>query len=107
MHAVAMPDILGAVDFEADKLACGIFAPPPERLGADIRVALVLWNGEADAGFKRIRLVAELVAREGEAGLDPQHVERLEPERREAIRRAGGHDRVPDLGRAVRWHHTS
>ncbi len=39
------------------------------------------FDREADAGLERVDLVVELVAREDQPRLDPQHVERVEPER--------------------------
>ena len=57
---------------------------------------------EADARLERVDLVVELVAREHEARLDPQHVERLQPERRQPVRLARRHHRVPQLGRILR-----
>ena len=54
------------------------------------------FDREADPGLERVDLVVELVAREDQAGLDAQHVERVEAERDQALRRARRHDRVPD-----------
>ena len=51
---------------------------------ADEVLVVVQRDGEPDPRLERIDLVVELVAGEDQPGLDPQHVERLEPERLDA-----------------------
>ena len=72
-----------------------------EGVAADELLVALERDGEADAGLERIDLVVELVVGEDQAGLDAQHVERLEAERRQAARRALPPDRVPDAERVL------
>ena len=51
---------------------------------------------EPDPRLERVDLLVELVAGEDQPRLDPNHVERVQAERREPVRLAGLPDRVPD-----------
>src|SRR3954453_6212574 len=101
VHAVAVARGLGAGELEPDERALRGGLALDERLLADEVLVDVECHREADAGLERVDLVVELVAGEDEARLDAQHVERVEPERHDPVRRAGLHDRVPDGGPVV------
>ena len=73
-----------------------------ERLLPDEVVLLVRRDGEPDPRLERVDLVVELVAREDEPRLDPEHVERIEPQRREAVRLTGCQHRVPQRAGVLR-----
>ncbi len=86
MHAIAAPHALVAVDLEPDELVAGVLFALGQRCPADEVLVLGLQgNREADAGLEGIRLVGELMVEEDQARLDAQHVERLEPQRRDAV----------------------
>ena len=93
----------GLVPFqlEADEHPLRMLTPLRERLLADEVVLLVGGDGEADPRLERVDLVVELVAGEDQPGLDPDHVERLEPERRQPVRLARLQHRVPERRRIL------
>ena len=98
---VAVPGRLVALELEPDEPALGMRGALDERVLADEVVLAVELDREADAGLERVDLVVELVAGEDQACLDADHVERLEAQRREAVRLTGLPDRVPDRGPVV------
>src|SRR3954447_12371365 len=102
VHAIAVPRGLVALELEPDERALGMRAPLEQSITADEVVLLVGGDGEADAGLEGIDLVVELVAREDQTRLDPQHVERVEPEWRDPVRGPRVHDRVVERGRVLR-----
>ena len=61
------------------------FALDERRLAEEV-VLRVEVDREADAGLEGVDLVVELVAREDQPGLDAQHVQRVEAQRREPAR---------------------
>ncbi len=73
-----------------------------ERVAADEVLVRVQVDSEADTGLERVDLVVELGAREDEPRLDSEDVERLEPERREAVVGSRLPDRVPDRRPVIR-----
>ena len=89
-------------ELEPDEHALRMRAPLSQRFAPDKVVLLVGRHREADPGLERIRLVVELVAGEDEARLDPQHVERLQPERHEPRRPARFQHRIPHSGGILR-----
>src|SRR5262245_53467565 len=102
MDAVAMSDAFIGIDLEADEPAARVSLAPLERRFADEVVALRgERDGEVDAGFERVGLVGELITRKDEPRLDPQDVERLEPERLDAVFEAGIPDRVENRERIL------
>ena len=95
MHAVAVRGRLVALELEPDELALRVRLARDQRLLAEEVAVGVERDREADPGLERVDLVVELVAGEDQPRLDPHHVERVEAERLEPVRRAGRHDRVP------------
>ena len=82
--------------------------PLLERRAADEVLVRLEVDREADAGLERVDLVVELVAGEDQPGLDPEDVERLEPERGQAVlgspaSQIASHTAGPSDG----WHQTS
>src|SRR3954447_15063839 len=100
VDAVAVAGGLVAGELEAHEPALRVLAALDQRLLADEVLRRVEREGEADAGLERVDLVVELVAGEDQPRLDAEHVERVEAERHEPVRRARLHDRVPH-GRPV------
>ena len=88
VHAVAVAGGLVALELEADERALRMRLALDQRVLAEEVVLGVELDREADARLERVDLVVELVAGEDQPRLDPQHVERVEPERLEAVRRA-------------------
>src|SRR5213078_1178339 len=87
------------LQLEPDETPLRMLAALGERLLADVAVVFRLRHREANAGLERVDLVVELRTREHEPRLDPEHVERLEPERRDVT---GREHRVPELRRVLR-----
>ena len=78
VHAIPVPDRIVRVDLKSDELLLRTRLAPDERIAPDEVLALRLQrHRESNAGFERIGLVGELVVEEDEAGLDPEHVERM------------------------------
>ena len=102
MDAVAVPGRLVALELEPDEHPLRMRAPLEERVAADEVVLLVGRDREADPGLEGVDLVVELVAGEDQARLDPQHVERVEAERRDPVRRTRLHHGVVERGRVLR-----
>src|SRR6516162_6044687 len=98
MDAVPLPRRLIAVQLQAHELIAGMLLAAQHRLAADELLIPLERNGEADAGLEGIGLVAELIAREDEPGLDPQHVEGFQAERHQSMWLARFEDRIPDGG---------
>ena len=88
VDAVAVAGDLVALQLETDEHALRVRPAPGERLLADEVVVLVGRDDETDPGLERVDLVVELDAREDEPGLDPEDVERVEPEREQPERLA-------------------
>src|SRR6185312_5160019 len=86
---VAVAGGLVALKFEAHEPSLRVFIALEQRLAADEVLLVRERDREADPGLERIDLIGELVAGEDQARLDPQHVERLEPERLDPARLAG------------------
>src|SRR5262245_54240378 len=87
MDAVAMANRLVALHIKTDQHFLRVGFPPDERLATDkILVLRGERYGEADPGLERVGLVAEFATGEGEARLDAQHVERVQPKRPQPVR---------------------
>ena len=78
--AVSLP-----VELEPDERPLRVRLALLERLAADEVVVRSEIDREADARLERVDLVVELVAGEDQPRLDAQDVERLEPERCQAV----------------------
>ena len=81
VDAVAVAGGLVPFQLEADQHPLRMLAPVRQRFLADEVVLLVGRHRESDPGLERVDLVVELVAGEDQARFDPDHVERLQPER--------------------------
>ena len=95
------------LELEPDEHALRMRLPLPERVAADEVLVRVEIDGEADAGLEGVDLVVELVAGEDQPGLDAQDVERLEPERGQAVLGTGSQIASQTAGPSEGWHHTS
>src|SRR5215213_7445836 len=86
---------LVALELQSDEHALRMRPALLERRPADeVLVRRLERDREPDARLERVDLVVELVAGEDEPALDAHDVERLEPERRDPVRRARLEDRV-------------
>src|SRR3954447_26000378 len=68
-----------------------------ERGTADEVAGLVELHDAGQVRLERVRLEIELVPVERHAGLEPERVPGAQPDRRKAVRGAGGHHSVPEL----------
>ena len=102
VHGVAVSGGLVAFELESDERALGMLASFLERRPADEVLVAAQVDREPDARLERVDLVVVLVAGRDQAGLDPQHVERVEAERCEAEVAPGFPDGVPDGGAVAR-----
>ena len=95
------------VELEPDEHALRVRLPLLERRAPDEVVVRPQVDREPDARLERVDLIVELVAGEDQPRLDAEDVERLEPERRQAVLLAGRPDRVPHRRAVGGWHQTS
>ena len=100
VHAVTMGSGFVACELKPDQFALGVGFSFGQRIAPNKVIFFCFeWHGEADSGFEGIGLITELVAGEDQAGLDTYHVERLQAERRQAVRLASFPHRIPHRGR--------
>ena len=86
---------LGAGDVQAHQLVRRSVFAPLQRGAADEIVGFAFErNREANAGFKWIGLVRELVARKNEPGLDAHHIQPVQTHRDQSMRLPGRRDRI-------------
>src|SRR5262249_15801050 len=101
MNAIALARDLVAVELEPDQPVARMLLAPQDSLAADELLIALERHGEADAGLEGIGLIAELSTGEDEPRLDPEHVQRLQPQGHEPHGRTRLEDRVPDSDRVL------
>ena len=97
-----------AVQFQADQHPLRGLLAPAQGLASQEVLALGLErHGETDARLEGIGLVRELGAREDQPGLDPQHVESLQAQRRDAVGLPACQIASQTATASLGWHQTS